>query len=95
MELKIISICLIIDIGITLEGGDTPIAHCSVEGESLQFDRCFRPISVFATNHQISFIKLNLPILLMLVRLREKSQKHCDLLAFNWNLNQSNLCMLL
>ena len=40
--------------------------------------------------HEI-FIMLNLPILLVLVRQREKSQKYLSLLAFNWNLNHSNL----
>ena len=28
---------------ITLEGGETPIAYCSVWIESLRFDQCFRP----------------------------------------------------
>ena len=41
-------------------------------------------------NHEI-FIMLNLPILLVLVRQREKSQKYFSLPAFNWNLNHSNL----
>ena len=34
-------------------------------------------------NHAIFFVKLNLPIFLVLVRLREKSQKYFNLLAFN------------
>ena len=42
-------------------------------------------------NHE-SFIKLNLPILLVLVRQREKSQKYFDPLTLNLNLNDSNLC---
>ena len=41
-------------------------------------------------NHEI-FITLNLPILLVLVRQREKSQIYFSLSAFNWNLNHSNL----
>ena len=39
--------------------------------------------------HEI-FIKLNLPILLVLVGQREKSQKYFDLSTFNQNLNDSN-----
>ena len=35
---------------------------------------------------------LNLPILLVLVRQREKSQKYDDLSSFNWYLNHSDLC---
>ena len=42
-------------------------------------------------NHEI-FIKLNLPILLVLVGQREKSQKYFDLSTFNYNLNDSNPC---
>ena len=34
---------------------------------------------------------LNLPILLVLVRQREKSQEYFSLLPSNWNLNHSNL----
>ena len=41
-------------------------------------------------NHEI-FIKLNLPILLVLVGQREKSQKYFDLSTFKQNLNDSNL----
>ena len=41
-------------------------------------------------NHEI-FVKSNLPTYLVLLRQREKSQKYFDLLAFNWNLNHSNL----
>ena len=42
-------------------------------------------------NHEI-FIKLNLPILLVLVGQREKSQKYFDLSTFNYNLNNSKPC---
>ena len=28
---------------ITLEGGETPMAYCSIRIESLRFDQCFRP----------------------------------------------------
>ena len=42
-------------------------------------------------NHEI-YIKLNLPILLVLVEQRGKSQKYFDLSAFDWDLNHSNLC---
>ena len=38
-----------------------------------------------------NFIKLNLPILPVLVRQREKSQRYFSLSSFNWNLNQSDL----
>ena len=41
--------------------------------------------------HQI-FLKFNLPIFLVLVRQREKSQKFFDLSAFNYKLNHSDLC---
>ena len=48
--------------------------------------RSFRPFfSHLAT-------MMNLPIFLKLLRQQEKSQKYFDLLAFNWNLNHSNLC---
>ena len=30
---------------IPLEGGETPMAYCSVCIESLRFDKCFRPVS--------------------------------------------------
>ena len=30
---------------ITLEGGETPMAYCSILIESLRFDQCFRPFS--------------------------------------------------
>ena len=40
-------------------------------------------------NHEI-FIKLNLPIFIVLVRHRKKSQKYFDLSALNWNFNNSN-----
>ena len=36
------------------------------------------------------FIKLNLPILLVLVGQQEKSLKYFSLSAFNWNWNQIN-----
>ena len=41
-------------------------------------------------NHEV-FTRLNLPILLVLVRQREKSRKFFDLSAFNCNLNLSDL----
>ena len=44
-----------------------------MKGESLQFDQCFR-----FYNHEI-FIKLNLPILLVLVKHQQKSAKYFDL----------------
>ena len=44
-------------------------------------------------NHEI-FIKLNLHILLVLVKQREKSQKYSHLSAFNWSLDNSNLCSI-
>ena len=37
------------------------------------------------------FINLNLPTLLVMVRERETSQKTFDFLAFNLNLNHSNM----
>ena len=36
------------------------------------------------------FVKLNLPIFVVLVGQREKSQKYFDLSAFNYNLSDSN-----
>ena len=42
--------------------------------------------------NQEMFIRLNSPILLVLVKQRQRSQKYFDLSAFNWNLNYSNLC---
>ena len=30
---------------IALEGGETPMAYCSILIESLRFDQCFRPFS--------------------------------------------------
>ena len=41
-------------------------------------------------NHEI-FLMSNLPILLVLTRHREKSERYFDLSALNWNLNHSNL----
>ena len=43
---------------IALEGGETPIAYCSLRIESLRFDQCFRPCSRhFATIklHKVQF----------------------------------------
>ena len=40
-------------------------------------------------NHEI-FVKLNLPLFVVLVGQREKSQKYFDLSAFKQNLNDSN-----
>ena len=37
-------------------------------------------------------MKLDLPILLVPVEQRKKTQKYFDLLAFNYNLNESNSC---
>ena len=45
-------------------------------------------------NHKI-FVKLNLPIFLVLIRQREKSQKYFNHSAFNQNLNHSDLCITL
>ena len=45
-------------------------------------------------NHDI-FIKLKLPIPLVLARQREKSQKYFNRSAINKNLNDSNLCSTL
>ena len=47
------------------------------------------PFSSFC-NHEI-FIKLNLPILLVLEKQQEKSQKYFNLSASNEKLNHSNL----
>ena len=41
-------------------------------------------------NHKI-FAGLNLPIFLVLVRQRKKSQKYFNLSSFDWNFNHSNL----
>ena len=51
-----------------------------------QLSTIFQPLC----NHEI-FIKFNLPIHLVLVRQRAKSQKYFGLWALNWNLNHSNL----
>ena len=75
---------------ITLERGETPIAHCSVQVESLQLDQFFLAIFPSYCDHKI-VIKYNLPILLMPIRQQEKSQKYFDLSAFDWNLNRSDM----
>ena len=41
---------------ITFEGGETPMAYCSILTESLRFDQCFRPFfRHFATMKVISY----------------------------------------
>ena len=62
-----------------------PIALC----EERAYDLLLVPFQSF-WNHDF-FIKLNLPLLLVLVRQQEKSQKYFDPSAFNWNLNHSHL----
>ena len=59
-----------------------PFAYRSMQGESLQFDRCFRPIFQSLCNHGI-FIKLNLPMLLVMVKQWKRSQKYFDLSTLN------------
>ena len=55
MGLEIVNICLKISLT-SLERGETPIAFCSLLGESLQFDLCFRAFfNHFAT---ITFYKV-------------------------------------
>ena len=49
------------------------------------FSAIFQPVFKYRI-----FIKLNLPILLVLVELRGKSQKYFDLSAFDWDLNHSD-----
>ena len=44
-------------------------------------------------NHEI-FVKLNLPLLLVLVRQREKSRKDFDLLAFKYRVSQKKYPLL-
>ena len=66
-----------------------PFAYCSVYGEFTHLIDVLALFQLFC-NHEI-FIKLNLVIILLLVRKREKSQKYFDLSTFDWNLNDSNL----
>ena len=82
MGLKVLNICLkIYVLVITLEREETPIACCSVLGESLPFDQYLGPVSVLLQS--LNLTRLNSPIFLMLVRQQEKSQKYFNLLAFN------------
>ena len=65
----------------TLEERETPIAYCSVSIDSLRFDQCFMPFFRHSAICEI-FIKLNLPILLVLVGQRKKLPKCFDLSVF-------------
>ena len=70
---------------ITLERDETPIGNCSVFGESLQFDQCFRHF--FSHLQQRNFDKVKFTDTSNAGNIARKSQKYFDLSAFNLNLN--------
>ena len=74
MRLKIFSIRLKID-ALTLERDETSIAYCSVLRRVLTIWSMFSAFFQSFCNKEI-FIRLNLSILLVQVRRREKSQKY-------------------
>ena len=90
MGLKFLSICWKICVFQLFRKLKRPFAIVLCEESPYDLVYVLGPVRVILQLHEI-FIKLNLPILLELVRPREKSQKCVDLSALNWNFNHANL----